>query len=288
MLSFTRHKKQEPQVIIPSLIAQKETDHMSKKRAFFFSSVKLRGSMALEGSMVLPIFLFFIMTVLLALEAVRIQSNMREALYQAGNETAFTENCYKENGGTAESAGNIAAYMAGQQFPYLCVAGGERGIEVQDLSSVETNGLVHLKACYGLKPFIHWIPIGEIMFEDEFYSHAWVGFCGNEQAGQQSPEETCVFVTRTGNKYHRSCECTYLRVPIKMVGIGQAIEARNASGRKYYPCERCHPKESSTVFISEDGSRYHGRSDCSSLKRTVYMIPLSKAQGYTPCSKCGG
>ena len=24
-----------------------------------------------------------------------------------------------------------------------------------------------------------------------------------------------------------------------------------------------------------------------SLKRTVYMISLSKAQGYTPCSKCG-
>lgn len=288
MLSFERHKTQESKIIIPSLIAFKETKNMSKKRAFFLSSIQLQGSMALEGSMVLPIFLFFIMTILLLLEAVRVQSNIREALHQAGNEAAFVENCYKENGGVElDAARGIAAYMAGQQSSYLCVAGGEKGIEIQDLSSVEVNGLIHLKACYGLKPFISWIPIGEITFEDELYSHAWVGFCGNEGIGQPL-EETCVYVTRTGNKYHRSCECTYLRVSVRVVSREEVKEARNTSGGKYYPCEKCHPKGSSTVFISEDGSRYHGKSDCSALKRTVYMISLSKAKGYTPCSKCGG
>ena len=45
--------------------------------------------MALEGSLVLPIFLFFMMTVFLGLEAVRFQSNVLEALHQAGNAAAF-------------------------------------------------------------------------------------------------------------------------------------------------------------------------------------------------------
>lgn len=286
MLSFNRHKTQKPKVMIPSLIAVKETKDMSKKGAFFLSSIKLKGSMALEGSIVLPIFLFFIMTVLLAIEAVRIQSNVREALHQTGNEAAFAENSYVENErlGKAEQ---INVYLNRQPVPYLCVAEGEKGIKVQDLSSVEINGLIHLKVCYGLKPFINWIPIGQINFEDEFYSHAWVGYCGNEQVGQVL-EDVCVYVTRTGNKYHRSCECSYLRVPVRVVSAEEIKETRNASGGKYYPCERCQPKGSSTVFISEEGSRYHGKSDCSSLKRTVYMISLSKAQGYTPCSKCGG
>lgn len=289
MPSLLRHKTDDSKIMIPSLIAFKKTTDMSKKRVFFLSSVRLKGSMALEGSMVLPLFLFFMMTVLLSLEAVRLQSNVLEALHQAGNESAFMQNrMEKQEMYKGEVTDRITAYIKSQPFPYLCVAEGEKGITIQDFSSVDKNGLVHLKTIYKLKPFFAGIPIGDIVFEDEFYSHAWVGFQGNENIGQKPEENVCVYVTKTGSKYHMSCECTYLQVPIKAVSSEQIGEVRNASGRKYYPCERCRPKESGMFYISEDGSRYHGRSDCSSLKRTVYMISLDKAQGYMPCSKCGG
>lgn len=289
MLSLKRHKSNDSRIIIPSLETLKPIMNMSEKRAFFLSSVTLKGSMALEGSMVLPIFLFFIMTILLSLETVRIQSNMLEALHQTGNEYAFMEHgaAGQEMRG-ANAAEQIAAYMGRQQFPYLCVAGGEDGIKVQDGSSAQRNGLIYLKASYRLKPFIRWIPIGDPVFEDEFYSHAWVGYCGNEEMGQQADEDVYVYITETGKKYHLSSECTYLRIPVKMIGSEELREIRNASGGKYYPCEKCRPTGSDMAFISEDGSRYHGHSDCPSLKRTVSMVPLSKAQGYTPCSKCGG
>lgn len=288
MPSFKRHQINDSKIIIPSLITFKKTITMSKKRVFFPSPVRLKGSMALEGSVVLPIFLFFMMTVLLSLEAVRIQSNVQEALHQAGNESAFTQNRIEiqERYKTGVSE-KITAYIRKQKFPYLCVAEEEDGITVQDYSSVETNGLIYLKVHYKLKPFIRWIPIGDIVFEDEYYSHAWTGFLGNEDTGQSREENAYVYITKTGSKYHMAYECTYLQIPIKAVSDEQIGEIRNASGRKYYPCERCRPKESGMFFVSEDGSRYHGRSDCASLKRTVYMISLSKAQGYTPCSKCG-
>lgn len=289
MPSFIRHQTNNSKIIIPSLITFKKTTNVSEKRVFFPSPVRLKGSMALEGSLVLPIFLFFMMTVLLGLEAVRIQSNVQEALHQAGNENAFTQNRLEMYGeGKADAAEKIAVYISKQKFPYLCVAEGEEGIIVQDYSSVDVNGLIYLKVSYKIKPFIQWIPIGDIMFEDEYYSHAWTGFQGNEDTGHNGEEDIYVYITKTGSKYHTTCECTYLRVPIKAVSDEQIEEIRNASGRKYYPCERCRPKESGVFFVSEDGSRYHGRSDCASLKRTVYMISLSKAQGYTPCSKCGG
>ena len=288
MLSFIRHKTQKSKIIIPSLIVVYKNNNMSKKRAFFLSSIQLKGNMALEASIVLPVFLFFFITVLLALEAVRVQSNMREALHQTGNEIAFTRKDYNEGREVqGDAAEGIAAYMNKQQIPYLCVAGGAKGIEVQDLSSVETNGLIRLKVCYGLKPFVHWIPIGKVLLEDEFYSHAWIGFSGNEQIAQQPLEEVCVYVTRTGKKYHLSWDCTYLRVPVRMISSEEVKGIRNSAGGKYDPCERCHPKDGGAVFLSEDGSRYHGKADCSSLKRTVYTIPLGKAKGYTPCSICG-
>ena len=288
MPSFIRHQTSDSKIIIPSLITFKKTITMSKKRAFFPSSVRLKGSMALEGSMVLPIFLFFMMTVLLSLEAVRIQSNVQEALHQAGNESAFTQNRVEtQERYKIDAAEKITAYVRKQRFPYLCVAEGEDGIKVQDYSSVDVNGLIYLKVHYKLKPFIQWIPIGDIVFEDEYYSHAWTGFQGNEDTGQNKEEDVYVYITKTGSKYHTTYKCTYLQVPIKAVSDKQISEIRNAAGRKYYPCERCRPKESGMFFVSEDGSRYHGRSDCASLKRTVYMISLSKAQGYTPCSKCG-
>lgn len=288
MPSFIRHQTNDSKTIIPSLITFKKTIHMSKKRVFFPSPVRLKGSMALEGSMVLPIFLFFMMTVLLSLEAVRIQSNVQEALHQAGNESAFTQNRLEiQRGYKVDTAESIAAYIKKQKFPYLCVDKGEEGIVVRDYSSVDVNGFIYLQVHYKLKPFIRWIPIGDIVFEDEYYSHAWTGFQGNEDTDRNKEEDICVYITKTGSRYHTTCECTYLQVPIKAVSDEQIGEIRNASGRKYYPCERCRPNESGMFFVSEDGSRYHGRSDCASLKRTVYMISLSKAQGYIPCSKCG-
>ena len=289
MPSFVRHKTNNSKIIIPSLITHKKTIIMSRKRVFFLSSIRLNGSMALEGSIVLPIFLFFMMTVLLSLEAVRIQSNVQEALHQAGNESSFIQTRIKNQGVSEEEvAKRIITYVKKQKFPYLCVAGGEKGVVVQDFSTVNDNGLVYLKVHYQLKPFIRWIPIGDIVFEDEYFGHAWVGFQGNEDIGHTAEEDTCVYITRTGSRYHMSYECTYLQVSIRAVSGEQIGVIRNASGGKYYPCERCRPENSDILFITEDGSRYHGRSDCASLKRTVYIISLSKAQGYVPCSKCGG
>lgn len=289
MPSFIRHKSNNSKIIIPSLITFKKTINVSKKRVFFLSSIRLKGSMALEGSMVLPIFLFFMMTVLLCLEAVRIQSNMQEALHQAGNESAFMQTRMENHRVSEEEVTErILTYIEKQKFPYLCVAGEKEGVVVQDFSTVNNNGLIYLKSHYQLKPFIRWIPIGDIIFEDEYYSHAWVGFQGNEDIGQTAKEDVCVYITKTGSRYHMSYECTYLQVPIRAVSGEQIGGIRNASGGKYYPCERCRPQNGDILFISEDGSRYHGRSDCAALKRTVYIISLSKAQGYAPCSKCGG
>lgn len=275
---------------IPSLKKMKNNLRKSmftfNKRAFSFSSGKSQGSMALEGSLVLPIFLFFMMTVLLSLEAVRFQCNMQEALFLTGNNNAFMG--YKVKYGKEErkeSEGQIKEYLRNQIYPYLCVASGEDGVKIQDLSDIDKSGLIEIIAEYRIKPFISWLPIGEVTIRDRFFSHAWVGYTktGMHNNGER---EIYVYITKTGGRYHMSYDCTYLKVKIQAVDYDNISSLRNNSGGKYYACQRCKPKGNGMVYITEDGNSYHGQADCSSLKRTVYMIPISEAEGYGACSKC--
>lgn len=268
---------------IPSLKAQKVI-----KRALFFSFGKSKGSMAFEGSLVLPVFLFFMMTVLLSLEAVRFQSDVLEALHQAGNRAAFEGYREKYDGGEKTGVeGQIKEYLSSQLYPYLCVSGEENGIQVSDLSAVEEDGQIEILAEYGLKPFIEWLPIGEIKVRDRFLGHAWVGYCRREGQGSKVFEKY-VYVTKTGSRYHLSYNCTYLGSQLQAVNFEDILFMRNTSGGKYYACQRCRPAKGGIVYITESGQAYHGLSDCPGLKRTIYMIPLSEAKGYNACSKCAG
>lgn len=92
MLSLDGQSNYKMQKVkVPSLKVFKYINVSFYKGAFFLSSVKAKAGMALEGSMVFPVFLFFIMTILLSLEAVRFQSQVQEALHQTGNKNAFLE-----------------------------------------------------------------------------------------------------------------------------------------------------------------------------------------------------
>lgn len=244
--------------------------------------------MALEGSLVLPIFLFFIMTVLLSLEAVRFQSQVQEALYQSGNRSAFLEHQVKYSDGVREDVeGQIKEYLGNQLYPYLCVKGGESGVLLEDLSSPSDGGIIY-QVSYRLKPFAAWIPIGDITISDRFFSHAWTGYSGIEAWENDGQKELYVYITDTGSKYHLSADCTYLRIQVQTVDYEQITTLRNKAGGKYYACLKCKPYSGGIVYITSDGSSFHGQSDCSSLKRTVYLIPISEAAGYGPCSKCAG
>ena len=116
--------------------------------------------MALEGSLVLPIFLFFMMTVFLGLEAVRFQSNVLEALHQAGNAAAFEGDSEGYIGGGSPGAkARVQEYLDSQLYPYLCVSGGREGVTLQEFS--QGSGQIELLATDFL--LIHGldIPVGK-------------------------------------------------------------------------------------------------------------------------------
>lgn len=270
----------------PSLkVIQKNIALIRRVLSFFLH--KKKGSMALEGAIVFPIFLFFMMTVLFSIEMVRFQSNVFEALHQAEMKKAVQGYFFRYSHQPEEDVTeDIRKYIDNQLQSFLYAIGGSTGIQIQDDSSIGINGEIYLQAEYHIKSWIAWIPMGRCQFRDRLMGHAFVGYSGKEEGGITGERECYVYVTRTGSRYHMSSNCTHLRIQVKSVSFSILPECRNQTGEKYYPCERCHPSAQGQVYITDDGNRYHGQSDCSSLKREVYVIPLGEAGAYSPCQKC--
>jgi len=119
-----------------------------------------------------------------------------------------------------------------------------------------------------------------------------------EEKQQEISEDTIVYITRTGKKYHRG-DCRYLSRSKIPITLKEAIQ------RGYTPCSVCAPptikiekpkiikqratdtSASITVYITRTGRKYH-RGWCSYLRRSKIPITLQEAcaRGYTPCSRC--
>ena len=139
-----------------------------------------------------------------------------------------------------------------------------------------------------MQTFIWRLPLGNITINDRYYGHGFVGYTGGDGPGSWK-EEAYVYITPFGTRYHLTEGCRDLRVQIQ-AGMGEELsEIRNGSGGKYYPCGECGPDGKGLVYLTEWGDRYHGRSDCPSIKRTVYIVTLSEAEaeGRSVCRSCG-
>ncbi len=218
--------------------------------SFFYRRLGNSGSMSLELALVLPLFLFFcinVLTLLLSYEAYGVQLMQ---VHQTGRQLA------------------VAAYTGAEQE-------GEKTI-------VELGGVVRIK------PLFTAIVFPKRYVTTRCYLHKWTGYDPAEDADTREEEEL-VYVTENGTVYHRDAGCTHLQLTIQPVLISQAEASRNRNGEKYKSCEICEKRSGisgSTVYITREGNRYHSSLACSGLKRTIYVIPLSQAEGKRPCSRC--
>lgn len=260
--------------------------------SFLFSfPIKCRASLSVEASLVLPLFLFYMMTLLYSLEIVRFQSDVREALCREAVRTSFEAyGAYygREDGSKDEEmANNIREYLEKQFLPYLCVEGNAGGVDFYVERDVLGKDNRRLSVTYTVKPFIYLLPIGSMTVTDRVLIHDWTGYQGD---GMWNGEDSCgyyVFITPTGERYHFSEDCTYLKVKLQAVSKESVEELRNADGGIYYACEVCGREQSETVYLTKWGDCYHSRSDCRAIKKTVLIVPLSQVGGKTACSKCG-
>lgn len=296
----------EKGILIKSLLSKKKAFLMSEKRMsfFFFSAFpKMKASMAVEATLVLPLFFFFFLHLLFVFDTLRLHGNLMAALHQTGNQMAFYGYTYRqlESGlekvpdgisslalseGYARSA--VIDYLGKDYLDATCLVAGTGGLHFIKSSVMKEDEIIDLCASYRVAPLIRLFSRMGFSMENRYYGRAWTGYAVEGKEGASSQEEAVVYIAENGTVYHLLRSCAYLNPSIEAVSSAVVSNLRNEGGERYVSCGRCTTHSYQAVaYITAYGNRIHGSLDCGGLRRTIYTIKLSEAAGKDRCSKCG-
>lgn len=265
------------------------------KRISLFTSLsaKADGSMTVEASIVLPLFLFFFLNLGSVIEVIRLHGNLELALWETGNRLAVYGHVL-DGGNKITGVALSYTYVKSQMIEYL----GEDYLENSPLS-YGTDGLQFLESniwkdddtfevilTYSVSPLSRMAGFRSFRMANCYYGHLWTGY---EIPGTEGDvAEQYVYIAETGQVYHTNAGCTYLVLSVRQVSYQEALGSRNNQGEKYDACEKCSKWGCrGSVYITNEGDCYHFERECPGLKRTVRHVPLSEVLGYRLCSRCG-
>lgn len=223
---------------------------LSEKASFCTFFRKFRkASLAVETAMVLPVFFLGMITIISFLDIYKLQ----------------TEHLIKLCEKTKEAG----------MYAYVLDGKGPKEITLGDM--------------YSYEPVAGIVPLPKIRMHNIVRVHAWTGIDYEAFGDSTEPKEEMVYVTDSGEVYHKKLGCSYLNVSVSQIGGKRITSAKNAYGEKYEPCEICsrNQKPGGTVYITKKGNRYHNAANCSGLKRTVRMVKISEVRGMAACKRCG-
>lgn len=261
----------------------------------------LSGSMTVEASLILPIFLFFILSVLSFLNILQIQSRIFISLKEIGKEMCVYGYIYQgeENGDSHSTLlGDIAfseVYVKNKLISRIGktvlqdspIIGGSSGITCATSQMMrDEKDRIDLRAVYYVEPEFSFLFSKKYLVCTRFAGRAWTGYDVTNH-NQIEDDDVYVYITETGKVYHTSLKCPSLNLQIQTVFYKQISNKRNENGGKYYACERCAKgKAPWIVYITTDGDKYHFNRECSGLKRTIFTVPLSTVGDRGRCRRC--
>lgn len=262
--------------------------HISK-RAY------LKASATLEASLVIPIFIYAVMTISYLIYALGVKVHISQALY---NETRqLSRFVYMMKNNNSVPINTLVYATAQSQFinelgvSYASthnIAGGNAGLLISSKDIINDNNEIKLSVSYAIRNPFNIFGTGLLRYEQSYVSKAWLGENGSTDNYADSDNATFVYITMQGEVYHRNSECTYLKPVISEVSTNSIGDYRNSSGAIYYQCERCAGSlNSEKLYITEYGTRFHTTPNCSEIKRNVIRVKLSTVSDRRACAKCG-
>lgn len=241
----------------------------------------MKGSITVEASLVLPIFVFALLSILYINQMFLQEERVQCALVRAGEESS------SEYGMVNNKAVANAVYWGVKVNTY---AEGSVLISTVRSSFDEETKEMNLVADYAMKipfPLFQW---KICTFTQGFRTRAFVGVKTRQQENVDLSK--IVYITKTGKVFHETQDCTYLTLKISAIQFRDVESMRSQGGAKYYPCEGCCKNKSmledTTIFICNYGNRYHCVRNCSKIKRSIERVTLAEVGNRVACSKCGG
>ncbi len=262
--------------------------HISK-RAFF------KASATLEASLVIPIFIYAVMTIAYLIYALGVKTHISQALYNETRQLARFVYMMKDNNSTPTNALIYSKAQAefinelGVNYASTHnIVKGNIGLVISSKDILSENNDIKLSVSYEIKNPFNIFGVGNFKFNECYVAKAWLGENEIVDSDKDSDSSMLVYITMQGEVYHKNSECTYLKPVVSKINVNSVSDYRNSSGAIYYKCERCASNGvSENVYITEYGTRFHTTPNCSEIKRNIICVKLSTVSDRRACSKCG-
>ncbi len=255
------------------------------------------ASLTVECAMVLPIFMFAMLSVTYLIEAVNFSSVMSAALCETATEYAGYAYAYEKGlpkggiGGKAVSLtlarSGVLSYIGNDFLEKAPVVNRSAGISFLRSSVLDKNEMIDLTVDYRIGTPYNFFGFLSIPISDAARVRAFTGYDNSRDGSDEERKtERMVYITETGTVYHNRLSCKHLKLNIMTETVEGVKNRRANDGSKYYPCSCASGITSGVIYITDDGNRYHGTLSCHALKRTIREIPISEVGGRSPCKDC--
>ena len=258
--------------------------HYSEKRvSSFASNGRFKASMTIEAALVLPTFLFAMLSLISIFNVMKLKGCMDVAVAEAGNEISI------ENYGEYVGDLLVPVYIRMKIDTFLNKNLSKEDIDklsdyifVTDISFTEEENIVAFRVDYKVIPDFGMLGLIPVKLHTTYYGYSWLGYESTEES------EKMVFISKNASVYHLDKDCTYLNIEIRQVPYSSLEEYRNGSGKKYGVCGFCKSlPNNGTIYITSEGENYHTIETCIGLTRSIYTVPLSTVSDKRSCTRCG-
>lgn len=242
-----------------------------------------KGSLTVEAAVVMPLMAAFLVTILFFFRIIQVQAAVEEALLYAGRKTAV-ESCLVEDDVAlyASAKGFLMYALAEETAVERYVEQGSLGVVI--LGSQFDDEEITLRVHYRVNLPITMFDVSGIQLWNRGTFRKWVG----NQPQSEEEDVVWVYIAKTGEVYHATDSCRAIKITLRTAYIGEMKDIRGVNGQKYSACSQCAEEIAMVgmVYYTDYGILYHGKLDCSYIKRTVEKVKLSEVVDRRPCSYC--
>lgn len=234
------------------------------------------GYITVEASIIVPLFLFFMLGMTRIYMIFMAEAHVHQALASTAEYMAQCAYIEKKSVNTLIATGKWQVYLGEDHYVEQVISGGKQGVRVKVKWDTENEKIMLLTATYQVKLSLPLLGTYSTTLSNQIKQKAFVGFSKEEF----NEEDVYVYVTPNREAYHLRRDCTHLLLDVRMVS--------SVSTGNYSPCHYCGiGAVGRMVYIAKNGEVYHCRRDCVGLKRTVRRMKRSTVEGLGVCSRCG-
>lgn len=265
----------------------------SRRKAAFCISLKVtQASLTVEAALVVPLFLGAILLLLQVLDLYRLQGMLTLSLQESAMELSVMETVLDPGSDEAEEntlrhVVELAGCIAYAQSHLPNEVTEKESVSLLN-SKVDGNRLI-LEANYRPKLLTGFLPIHWFSASARAVVHFFNGRGPGDFSGADYEAVEMVYVTEYESVYHTNASCSHISLSVHEISSAGLSTARNSSGARYTACEKCvgAGETGITVYISDQGTRYHNSISCSGIKRTVRLVAKDQTSASRICAKCG-